>query len=199
MWKRRRKSDPGARRRSPRSSPSSPRRRCSCREFQVTLMNYIGLATMIALGLVLLTGVAGVMSFGQQVFAGLAAYATAVLTRSTRLRPGSACCSAWPSSPRCRCSSAAITLRLSGHYLPISHHRLGHRHLLHVRQHGAPRQAHRPAGPAADFLVWSGSKYSARKIYYLIWVIALALLVALGQPARLAHRPRHPRAALPRA
>jgi len=48
-------------------------------EFQVTLMNYIGLAAMVSLGLVLLTGVAGVISFSQQIFAGLAAYATAVL------------------------------------------------------------------------------------------------------------------------
>src|SRR5258708_27273408 len=49
-------------------------------EFQVALLNYIGLATMVSLGLVLLTGVAGVMSFGQQVFAGIAAYTTAVIT-----------------------------------------------------------------------------------------------------------------------
>ena len=33
----------GARRRRRLSSPSSPRRRCSCREFYVTLLNYIGL------------------------------------------------------------------------------------------------------------------------------------------------------------
>src|SRR5258707_15836143 len=49
-------------------------------EFQVALLNYIGLATMVSLGLVLLTGVAGGMSFGQQVFAGIAAYTTAVIT-----------------------------------------------------------------------------------------------------------------------
>src|SRR5258707_15804198 len=49
-------------------------------EFQVALLNYIGLATIVSLGLVLLTGVAGVMSFGQQVFAGIAAYTTAVIT-----------------------------------------------------------------------------------------------------------------------
>src|SRR5258708_30862898 len=48
-------------------------------EFQVALLNYIGLATMVSLSLVLLTGVAGVMSFGQQVFAGIAAYTTSVI------------------------------------------------------------------------------------------------------------------------
>src|SRR5258708_28112114 len=49
-------------------------------EFQVALLNYIGLATMVSLGLVLLTGVAGVMAFGPQAFARIAAYTTAVIT-----------------------------------------------------------------------------------------------------------------------
>ena len=38
----------------------------------VTLLNYIGLYSLVALGLVLLTGVAGQTSFGQAAFVGLA-------------------------------------------------------------------------------------------------------------------------------
>src|SRR5712691_94120 len=49
-------------------------------DFYVTLLNYIGMATLVTLGLVLLTGVVGLISFGQQAFVGLAAYTTAVLT-----------------------------------------------------------------------------------------------------------------------
>ncbi|MGA9524394.1 MAG: hypothetical protein WBV82_23265, partial [Myxococcaceae bacterium] len=49
-------------------------------EFHVTLLNYIGMATLVALGLVVMTGVAGIVSFGQQAFVGIAAYATAALT-----------------------------------------------------------------------------------------------------------------------
>ena len=49
-------------------------------EFYVTLLDYIGLATLVALGLVVMTGVAGIVSFGQQAFVGIAAYATAGLT-----------------------------------------------------------------------------------------------------------------------
>ena len=49
-------------------------------EFHVTILNYIGLATLVALGLVVMTGVAGIVSFGQQAFVGIAAYATAALT-----------------------------------------------------------------------------------------------------------------------
>ena len=37
-------------------------------EYAVTLLNYIGLYTLVALGLVLLTGVAGQTSFGQAAF-----------------------------------------------------------------------------------------------------------------------------------
>ncbi len=50
--------------------------------FYVTLLNYIGLYAMVALGLVLLTGVGGLTSFGQGAFVGLGAYTTALLTTS---------------------------------------------------------------------------------------------------------------------
>ena len=48
--------------------------------FWVTLLNYIGLYSIVALGLVLLTGVAGQTSFGQAAFVGLGAYTTAYLS-----------------------------------------------------------------------------------------------------------------------
>jgi len=51
-------------------------------EFSITLLNYIGLASLVVLGLVLLTGVSGLTSFGQAAFVGLGAYTTAVLTTS---------------------------------------------------------------------------------------------------------------------
>jgi branched-chain amino acid transport system permease protein len=39
-------------------------------DFWITQLNYIGLYAMVALGLVLLTGVAGLTSFGQAAFVG---------------------------------------------------------------------------------------------------------------------------------
>ena len=50
-------------------------------DFYVTLLGYVGLAAMVALGLVLLTGISGHTSFGQATFVGLAAYATTLLTK----------------------------------------------------------------------------------------------------------------------
>ncbi len=88
-------------------------------EYSVTLMNYIGLATLVSLGLVLLTGVAGQTSFGQAAFVGIGAYTSAVLTTGYGLSP-------WMSLPIVLLVSGltawligAITLRMSGHYLPL--------------------------------------------------------------------------------
>ena len=44
--------------------------------FSITLLNYIGVYSFVALGLVLLTGVGGMVSFGRASFMGVAAYAT---------------------------------------------------------------------------------------------------------------------------
>ena len=56
-------------------------------QFWVTLGNYIGLYSIVALGLVLLTGVAGQTSFGQAAFVGIGAYTTAVLSTHYALSP----------------------------------------------------------------------------------------------------------------
>ena len=96
-------------------------------EFTITLANYIGLYSLVALGLVLLTGVGGLTSFGQAAFVGLGAYTTAVLT--THALPESF---AWlGSSPwftliagllitlAVAATLGSLTLKLSGHYLPL--------------------------------------------------------------------------------
>lgn len=46
-------------------------------DFTIVLLCYIGLYSMVALGLVMLTGVGGMTSFGQAAFVGVGAYATA--------------------------------------------------------------------------------------------------------------------------
>ena len=47
--------------------------------YWITLLDNIGLAALVAIGLILLTGVGGMTSFGQATFCGFAAYTTAVL------------------------------------------------------------------------------------------------------------------------
>lgn len=89
-------------------------------EFYVTLMNYIGLATLVTLGLVLLTGVTGLMSFGQQAFAGIGAYATGVLTVVYGGSPWLGLALGLALTCAFAIGIGLITVRLSGYYLPLS-------------------------------------------------------------------------------
>src|SRR5918993_5054734 len=81
--------------------------------FWLVLLNNIGLAALVATGLVLLTGVGGLTSFGQAAFCGFGAYTTAVLTTAYGLSP-------WLTLPAGLALTAAaalvlgiVTLRLS--------------------------------------------------------------------------------------
>jgi branched-chain amino acid transport system permease protein len=89
------------------------------RDFWITLAIYIGLFSLVTLGLVLLTGVGGMTSFGQATFVGFGAYATGVLS----VRYGVSPWLALPVSLGITALGAlligAITTRLSGHYLPV--------------------------------------------------------------------------------
>ncbi len=96
--------------------------------YQITLLNYIGLYSLVVLGLVLLTGVAGMTSFGQAAFVGLGAYTTAYLTTSSQLPDWLAWAGGSPwlalvigliLTSAIALFLGAITLKLSGHYLPL--------------------------------------------------------------------------------
>ncbi|MEP6972288.1 MAG: metal-dependent hydrolase, partial [Betaproteobacteria bacterium] len=56
-------------------------------EFWIAQLNYIGLYALVSMGLVLLTGVGGLTSFGQAAFVGIGAYTTAWLTLNTGMSP----------------------------------------------------------------------------------------------------------------
>ncbi|MDD2545422.1 MAG: branched-chain amino acid ABC transporter ATP-binding protein/permease [Burkholderiaceae bacterium] len=96
--------------------------------FYVTLLNYIGLYAMVALGLVLLTGVGGLTSFGQAAFVGLGAYTTGALTTATHLPAWLAWAGSSPwitlvigllLTGAVAWVLGQITLKLSGHFLPL--------------------------------------------------------------------------------
>ena len=87
--------------------------------FWIVLSDNIGLSALVAMGLVLLTGVGGLTSFGQAAFCGFGAYTTAVLTTAYGVSP-------WLTLPLSLLVSGIfavalglITVRLSGHYLPL--------------------------------------------------------------------------------
>jgi len=88
-------------------------------EFYITLLNYIGLYALVALGLVLLTGVSGITSFGQAAFVGIGAYTTAAVTVNFGLSPWLGLVVGLLVNLVFAAVLGFITLRLSGHYLPL--------------------------------------------------------------------------------
>src|SRR5215471_4535749 len=146
--------------------------------FWVTLGNYIGLYSIVALGLVLLTGVAGQTSFGQAAFVGIGAYVTAYL--STRYEGA-----AWLPWLNLVIGVALtvlvalflgfITLRMRGHYLPLAtiawgislYFLFGNLELLggHTGLTGIPALSL----PGLELR-------NERHFYYLIWAITLVAL-----------------------
>ncbi|MBZ9750288.1 branched-chain amino acid ABC transporter ATP-binding protein/permease [Deinococcus sp. HMF7604] len=89
-------------------------------EFQVTLLVNILIAGTLVTGLVLLTGVVGLTSFGHAAFMGVGAYTTALLTTQAGWSP-------WLSLPAALVVTALtalvlglVTLRMQGHYLPLA-------------------------------------------------------------------------------
>jgi branched-chain amino acid transport system permease protein len=100
-------------------------------EFTITLLCYIGLYSLVAAGLVMLTGVGGMTSFGQAAFVGVGAYATAWICTSPAV---AAALGGWADpvwlpwlglalglvlAAAVAWFLGAITLKLSGHYLPL--------------------------------------------------------------------------------
>ena len=57
------------------------------RGYPLLMLNYVGLSVIVVLGLVLLTGVGGLTSFGQAAFVGMGAYAAAWLTTAMSWNP----------------------------------------------------------------------------------------------------------------
>src|SRR5271166_7092621 len=87
--------------------------------FWITLLDNIGLAALVAIGLVLLTGVGGMTSFGQAAFCGFGAYTTAVLTTTYGFSPWATLPVSLLTTGLVALAIGIVTVRLSGHFLPL--------------------------------------------------------------------------------
>jgi branched-chain amino acid transport system permease protein len=87
--------------------------------FYVTLFGYVGLGTLVAFGLVLLTGVSGQTSFGQASFVGIAAYATTLLTKFAGAPPIVGLAAGLLITGAIAWLLGLVTARLSGHFLAL--------------------------------------------------------------------------------
>jgi branched-chain amino acid transport system permease protein len=157
-------------------------------DFQITLVNNIGLYAMVAVGLVMLTGVAGMTSFGQAAFVGLAAYATGWVGTAGAQMLGLAGSPLLPwlglllglaLTALVAWLLGVVTLRLSGHYLPLGtiawglslYFLFGNLEFLggHTGMTGIPA-----------IELGALSLASPRALGVLIWAVALASLWALA-------------------
>ncbi len=88
--------------------------------FSITLLNFIGIYGLAVLGLVLLSGIGGMLSFGQAAFVGIAAYATAWLTTRVGYSPWLGLVLGLALTGLVAAILGAVTLRLGGHFLSLS-------------------------------------------------------------------------------
>jgi len=146
-------------------------------EFVITQMNYIGIDALVVLGLVLLTGICGLTSFGQAAFVGIGAYATAYVTTALGWSPWAGLVVGLLLTATTALLLGAVTLRMSGHNLPLAtiawcialYYLIGNLDAL-GRYDGLVNV---PSISIAGLSLQTGRRY-----YYLIWIIAGVAAVA---------------------
>ena len=153
--------------------------------YYVTLLNYIGLYAMVALGLVLLTGVGGLTSFGQAAFVGLGAYTTAALTTATDLPTWLAWVGTSPwltlvagllITATVAIFLGSLTLKLSGHFLPLGTIAWGiSLYYLFGTMQSLGGHTGISGVPPISLFGWELDE--GGEIYYLIWVFLLVAML----------------------
>lgn len=147
-------------------------------EYWITLLNYIGLYSIVAIGLVLLTGIGGMTSFGQAAFVGVGAYSTAYLTTQFGVSPWLALIVGVVLTALIALLLGMVTMRLSGHFLPLGTIAWG---LSLFFLFGNLEFLGKYDGingiPVLNLLGWHLE--SGRSIYYLIWAVVLLAVISV--------------------
>ncbi len=147
-------------------------------EFHVTLLNYIGLYAIVAVGLVLLTGVGGLTSFGQAAFVGLGAYTTAWLTTAYGVSPWLTLLIGLVLTGIVALFLGFITLRMGGHYLPLGTIAWGiSLYFLFGNVEFLGGHTGITGIPTISLFGWELK--SGREFYYLIWLVVLLAIVSI--------------------
>jgi len=141
-------------------------------EFWINQLNAIGIASLVVIGLVVLTGVGGLTSFGQATFVGIGAYATAWLSATMDGSPWLGLVLGIVLTLLLAFVLAQVTLRLSGHYLSLAtiavclifYYLYGNMPFL-GRHDGIPG--------IPPISLFGYPLLQAQSIYYLIWLVVL--------------------------
>lgn len=146
--------------------------------YYLQLLTFIGIYTLLALGLNMLMGYAGQISLGHAAFYGLGAYTSAILSSHWH-------CSPWLALPAALCLAALVafvvgvpTLKLSGYYLGMG--TLGFGMIVHVlfREWSSVTGGASGLVGIAPLTLGGASLNSGSGYFFLVWftnVIAFAL------------------------
>jgi branched-chain amino acid transport system permease protein len=142
-----------------------------------TLMIFIGLSTMVTVGLCLLLGYTGQVSLGQAAFYGLGAYFSAVLSKTYDINPWLAMITAAVATGAFAYVVGYPIFRLKGNYLAMATLGLGIIMWILFRQ--LSQFTGGPDGMAGiPFLSIGGFVFDTSfKRYFLIWFFCLAVLL----------------------
>ena len=143
----------------------------------ITSLNYIGLHALVCLGLVLLTGMAGLTSFGQAAFVGLGAYTSALLVTKLGWSP-------WASLPVSLLMAGVtayvlgwLTIRLSSHYLVLGTMAWGIS-IYHLFANLPRLGGHNGIGGVPSITIPGLQLDNQQTFYLLIWGAVIAAFVA---------------------
>ncbi len=141
-------------------------------EFWINQLNSIGIASLVVIGLVVLTGVGGLTSFGQATFVGIGAYATAWLSATMTQSPWLGLLLGIVLTLLLAFVLAQVTLRLSGHYLSLA--TIAVCLIFYYLYGNMPFLGRHDGIPGIPPISFFGHPLlEVQSIYYLIWVVVL--------------------------
>lgn len=152
--------------------------------YYLQLLTFIGIHTLLALGLNMLMGYAGQISLGHAAFYGIGAYTTAVLTVRYGASPWLALICALLLAAAVAYVVGLPTLKLSGYYLGMG--TLGFGMIVHI----VFREWTELTGGSSGFVgipplsVGSFSLFSPQRYFFLVWGVVLLAIVICNRIIR---------------
>jgi len=141
--------------------------------FADTVMALAGLYAIVAVGLNLLFGYAGKISFGHNAFMAMGAYASGILTTGAGLPPLGALVAGAACTGAVAFLLGAPILRLRGHYLAMATLALGEITIIVSTRWTEVTGGLTGIPGVPDFRVLGVAFDTKTKLYYLIWAVAL--------------------------
>lgn len=144
--------------------------------YQISVLNFIGLNTILTVGLALLMGYAGQVSLGHAVFYGLGGYGAGILAQRTGLPPFATIAGAAVITGLFAFVLGILLFRLRGHYLAVATLGLNVIFLLIATNEtdltGGPNGLVMPTDLTLGNFVFD----TDLEFYFLIWLVTLAIL-----------------------